>query len=83
MWEEEPSYQKANYRFLGFLTATLVVGVAIWSAWEREWMMLGYWVLGLLAILLALAFYAAAVWLFGHSIASMVRVFKSVFHKKP
>jgi energy-converting hydrogenase Eha subunit H len=83
MWEEDPRYQEANYRFLLFLIAALTVGVAVWSAWEREWTMLGYWVLGLLAVLLALALYAAAVWVVGHSIVWIVRVFKSVFHKKP
>ena len=82
MWEEDPRYQEANYRFLLFLIVALTVGVAIWSAWEREWMMLGYWMLGLLAVLSALVLYAAAVWLVGHSIIWVVGVCKRVFLKK-
>ena len=81
MWEEDPRYQKANYRFLLFLIAALTIGVAIWSAWEREWTMLGYWMLGLFAVLLALALYAAVVWLVGHSVGLVVGVYKRVFHK--
>ena len=81
MWEEDPRYQDANYRLLLFLIAVLTVGVAIWSAWEREWMMLGYWMLGLLVVFLALALYAAAVWMVGQSIVCICAVCKRVFRK--
>lgn len=81
MWEEDPRYQEANYRFLLLLIAVLTVGVAIWSAWERHWAMLGNWILGLLVVLLALTLYAAAVWLVCHFIVWIVGVYQRVFHK--
>jgi hypothetical protein len=81
MWEGDPRYQEANYRFLLFLTATLTGGVVIWSAWEQEWMILSYWVLGLFAVLSTLALYTAAVWLVGYSIIWTARIFKGVFYK--
>ena len=79
MWEEDPRYQEANYRFLLFMVAVLTVGVAIWSAVASEWMMLGYWMLGLGVVFLALCLYAAVVWVIGHSVVWIVRVFKRVF----
>ena len=81
MWEEDPRYQEANYRFLLFFLAALTIGVAIWSAWEREWMMLGYWTLGLFAVFLALLIYAAVIWLVGHAVARLSRIIKRLFHK--
>ena len=63
------------------MVAALTVGVAIWSALASEWMMLGYWMLGLGVIFLALCLYAAAVWMIGHSAVWIVRLFKRVFRR--
>ena len=46
-----------------------------------EWAMLGYWMLGLATVLLALCLYAAIVWMVGHSVVWIVRTFKRVFHR--
>ena len=81
MWEEDPKWQEANYRFLLFLAAALTVGVAAWSAVEREWAMLGYWMLGLATLLSALCIYAAIVWIVGHSIVWTARACKKLFRR--
>lgn len=81
MWDEDPGYQEANYRLLLFLVAALTVGVAIWSALEGEWMIFGYWMLGLVVVFLALCLYAGAVWVIGHTVVWVVRLLKRVFHR--
>jgi hypothetical protein len=79
MWEEDPRWQEANYRFLLFLVAVLTVGVAVWSAWERKWAVLGYWMLGLTAVFFALCLHAAVVWMIGHLIVWLGRLLKRLF----
>ena len=81
MWEEDPRWQEANYRFFLFLVAALTVGVAVWSVVESEWAMLGYWMLGLATVFLALCLCAAIVSTIGHSVVWTVRTFKKVFHR--
>lgn len=81
MWEEDPRWQEANYRFLVFLVAVITVVVAVWSALAGDWTTLGHWMLGLAVVFLALCLYAAAVWGIGHAVIWIVRVFKRVFHR--
>ena len=82
MWEEDPKYQEANYRFLLFLVAALTVGATGWSAIAGDWWLIGYWMLGLAGVALALCIYAAVVWIIGHSVVWLGRAFKRVFHNK-
>jgi len=80
MWEEDPRWQEANYRFHVFLVAALTGGVVIWSAWMHEWTMIGYWVLGLGVLFFALCIYAAIVWTVGHLIMWLGRLFRRMVH---
>lgn len=80
MWDEDPRWHEAIYRFLRFNVAAITVVLGVWSAWAREWAMLGYWLLGLAAVFLTLCLYAAIVWTLAHSVVWLVRVIKRVFH---
>jgi len=82
MWEEDPRWQEANYRFHVFLVAALTIGVVIWSAWMHEWTIIGYWLLGLGILFFALCIYAAIVWTVGHMILWLVRLFRRMVHRR-
>jgi hypothetical protein len=60
MWEEDPRYQKAVYRFLigSVVILTLIATAA--SILERDWEFLGYWFTGLGMVIAALCLYATA-----------------------
>ena len=81
MWEEDPRWQEANYRFSIAIVAVGTVCVALWSAWEREWSLLGYWALIWGVILGALLLYGASVWFACHSVAFICRQLRKVFRK--
>jgi hypothetical protein len=84
MWEEDPRWQEANYRFSIVIVIVGTIGVAIWSAWEQDWSLLGYWAMILGIILCALLFYGSVVWLVYLAI-SCIRVFirKALRRKGP
>ena len=82
LWEEDPRWQEANYRFLVFLVAVLTVGVVIWSAWMQESTIIGYWFLGLGVLFFALCIYAAIVWTVGHMSLWLGRLFKRMVHRR-
>ena len=73
MWEEDPRWQEASFRSAVLLVAVASVGVAAWSAWTRDWSLLGSWVLIWSGILCVLALYAGIIWTAGHSIAFVAR----------
>ena len=81
MWEEDPRWQEANYRFSIVIVIVATVSVAIWSVWESDWAFLGYWMLICSVILCALLCYGGAVWLVCHSVAFVVRFIRRKLHR--
>ena len=81
MYEEDPNWQETNYRFLLILVAIVTVGVAVWSAVVSKWMLLGYWMSGLVSVFLALCLYASVVWGFGHLVLLILKLYKRVSHR--
>jgi len=81
MWDEDPRWQEATYRCLRFVVAVFTVAVAVWSALTSEWMMIGYWLLGVGVVFSALCLYAAIVRLSYHVVTWTIGVLKRFLHR--
>lgn len=82
MWEEDPRWQEASFRSAVLFVALASVGVAAWSAWTRDWSLLGSWALIWSGIGCVLVLYAAIIWSVGHSIAFVARKVRSRLQQK-
>jgi hypothetical protein len=81
MWEEDPRYQNAVYRFLiGSVVALTLIATAA-SILERDWKFLSNWFLGLGVVFAALCLYAAVVWLVVHIVRLAAWLMRKVFQR--
>ena len=74
MWEEDPRWQRMNFRVticLGFFIVTVALFLALWfNDWSPFWA-----ILGALAIIFgALCIYAGTIWTIGNSIKLLGRL---------
>jgi hypothetical protein len=81
MWEEDPRYQNAVYRFLIGSVVALTVLATVTSILERDWEFLGYWFLGLGVVFAALCLYAAVVWLLVHIVRLAAWLMRKAFQR--
>ncbi len=81
MWDEDPRYQNAVYRFLVGSVVVLTLIVTIASIWESDWELLGHWFVGLGVIFAGLCLYAAIGWLVIHILLLATRLMRKIFHK--
>ncbi len=81
MWEEDPRWQQANYRFL---VGAVVVGLAgsfLISLFSGDWELFRVFLEVLGVIVAALCIYAAVVWTAAHLVAKIWRAFRKLRHK--
>ena len=79
MWEEDPRYQNAVYRFLiGTVVVLTLIAMAV-SILESDWGLFRYWLLGLGVLFAALCLYAAIAWLVVHIVCLTARLVRKVF----
>jgi uncharacterized membrane protein YeaQ/YmgE (transglycosylase-associated protein family) len=76
MWEEDPRWQQANYRFLVGAVVVGLVGSFLISLFFGDWELFKDFLEALGAILAALCIYAAVVWTVAHLVTKLGRVFK-------
>jgi hypothetical protein len=81
MWEEDPRFQNAIYRFLIGSVVTLTVIAVTVSVLERDWELLGHLFLALGALCAALCLYAVVVWLAFHIVRLVAKLVRRIFHK--
>jgi len=74
MWEEEPSYQAADFRRLVHVVRVATVVATVYALVFREWdiAVIWYTILGVLAG--ALCIYACFVWSGAHGVRLVVRL---------
>ena len=72
MWEEDPRWQNATYRFLAASIIVLTVIVAAWSIVGKDRKFLIFWFSGLGIVVVALCVYAAIMWLIAHGVESVI-----------
>src|SRR5688572_3808765 len=80
MWEEDPRWQQAHYRFLLWSVGVIGVVVVLISALNGDWDLIRYYFVGLGVVLGVLCTYAAIVWTVAHSAMFLNRLHRRVFH---
>jgi hypothetical protein len=81
MWEEDPKWQNATYRFLVASVIVLTVIVAAWSIVGKDWKFLFFWSSGLGIIIAALCVYAAIMWLIAHGVESVINLIRRLLRR--
>jgi hypothetical protein len=81
MWDEDPRYANAVYRFLVGSVVTLTVIAVTVSVLERDWELLFHWLLGLGVLCAALCLYVAVVWLGVHIVRLAAKLVRRIFHR--
>ena len=81
MWDEDPRYQNAVYRFLIGSVVALTLIATVECVLERDWEFLRHWFLGLGVVFAALCLYVAIVWLVVHIVRLATRLMHKVFHR--
>jgi hypothetical protein len=84
MWEDDPRYQNAIYRFLIGTIIALTLIATVFSILEKNWEFLRSWFLGLGVIIAAICLYALIIWLIVQVVRLATRLKGKVFqNKKP
>jgi hypothetical protein len=81
MWEEDPRWQEANYRFLVCSVVIGLVGGFIFSLWTDDWQPYRIFLEALGIILGGLCIYAACVWTIGHMVVKCWSALKKLKRK--
>ena len=81
MWEEDPRWQQANYRFLVGAVVVGLVGSFLVSLLLGDWEVFRVFLVGLGVILAALCIYAAIVWTVAYLGVKLWRAFRRWGHK--
>ena len=77
MWEEDPRWQQANYRFIVGCVVSVTVLATFSSLYTRDWNYLLWWLYALGTIFAALCLYASVVW----SVCQIVRFGIRMVHR--
>ena len=80
MWEEDPRWQQASYRFLLWSVGIIGVVAALTSAFTHDWIFVRSYVICLAVVLAALGVYAGVVWTAAQIVVLLVRLYRRVFH---
>jgi hypothetical protein len=80
MWEEDPRWQQANYRFLLWSVGIVGVAAVLFSVFDGDWTFARYYFLGLGVVLAALCIYAAIVWTVAQVAFLLIRLCRKLFH---
>ncbi len=78
-WEESEIFQEGNYRLLRWAAIFLTLLTTVISILTGDWSVLGYWLLGLGAVL---AVYAGTIWSVAHLVILVIRGFKRLFRRE-
>jgi hypothetical protein len=81
MWEEDPRWQRSNYRLLVWSVAIGLAGSFLISLLSGDWQLFGIFLQFLGVILAALCIYATMVWTVGHLAVKLWSVVKKWSHK--
>ena len=82
MWEEDPRFQNAVYRFLIGSIVVLTLFATVASVLMRDWEFLRYWLLGLGVVFAALCLYVAIVWLVVFIVRLAARLIRKAFRRR-
>ena len=80
MWEENPRWQQANYRFLMWCIGIVGILAVLASALTDDWSYARFYFIWLGVALAALVAYAAVVWTVAHSVRLVHRLYRRYFH---
>ena len=79
MWEEDPRWQQATYRFLLWSVGIIGAVTLLVSASTGDWNFIRSYLVGLGVVLAALCSYAAIVWMVARSAEFLIRLYRRVF----
>ena len=82
MWDEDPRFQEAHYRFVVGSAGVITLLATLLSIVFWDWEFLQYWFTWLGVIVGALSLYAASVWLIGHSLRLIIRFVRRLARKR-
>jgi hypothetical protein len=76
MWEEDPRFQNAQFRFVIGSVVTITVLAASLSVVFWDWEFIKYWFGTLGVAVIVVGLYGVAVWLVGHGLRSVARILR-------
>ena len=80
MWDEDPRWVQAQYRFVVCCVAVLGGLALLASAFTRDWSIAGWYFGGLGVILGGLCIYGAVVWALCWGFVLLARIWRRIFH---
>ena len=80
MWDEDPRWVQAQYRFVVWSVAALGVIALLASAFTRDWTISGWYFSGLGIIVGGLCIYGAVVWALCWGAVLLARIWRRIFH---
>ena len=80
MWDEDPRWVEAQYRFAVWIVAVLSVLVPLLSAFTGDWAITGWYFAALGTILGALCIYGAVVWTLCRGVMLLLHFWRKIFH---
>jgi hypothetical protein len=83
MWEEDPIYQEASYRFLLATIFVFYIGGFLISLCVGDWELYLSFLSILVAVVIVLCIYAAIVWTIGNLVKTGWKFFKQIKPKSP
>ncbi len=80
MWDEDPRWVQAQYRFVVWTVAVLGLIVLLASAFTGDWTIAGWYFSGLGIVVGGLCIYGAVVWALCWGVVLLARIWRRIFH---